>query len=85
MTQPFFFWEDGGAVFLDSVSRTVLLERPAALALQLLLLAPQAPDSEGLRDWLIRQGCEYVIESDFEASYADVLEIREQILTERSL
>lgn len=82
MTLPFFIWEDGGAVFLDRVSRTVLLERPATLILQRLLDSRPIPDLESLRDWLLEQGCEYSAEVDFGDFCADLIEVRNQILAE---
>lgn len=76
---PYFIWDDGAAVFLDSISKTVLLERTASLALQHLLHELLAPDVVALRAWLVGRVGEASIEADFDAFYATLMEIHDQL------
>lgn len=75
-TNPFFIWEDGAAVFLDDVSKTILLERAGALALQFVLNEAAAPDADALRAWLFERAGEAASEADFDAFHATLIEIR---------
>lgn len=84
-TLPLLIWEDGGAVFLDKTSRTVILERPMALGLQYLLYETPPPDCASLRDWMLARFGTSVMETDWATLHSDLMDIREQVIAEHSL